>query len=268
MAPPSNQADVPEADLLLPFELSSLEGDYREYQKTRRNNCFASMQRFPDLWKTFAQLDACWRAGLDDMRRITSADDMLPLSLYIRAHAQTRTSGDLLFSGCLPEAADLLRTGVEYAVHAYRIKEDPSLAVVWLQKDDAAGRRAYAEAFEKEKKARLFKGLGELHHFYAKFSEWSHATVTSLALKSEFTESAGDLNFLHQYFETDPKRLRHFITLALDASAAMENIFFKSFSPRLELDVAHLRRRHQLLVTLQSVRRKAGGWLATRRPPS
>lgn len=34
----SNQADVSEADLLLPFELANLEGDYREYQKTRRNN--------------------------------------------------------------------------------------------------------------------------------------------------------------------------------------------------------------------------------------
>jgi hypothetical protein len=155
----SDQGDVSEADLLLPFELATLEGDYREYQRTRRNNCFASMQRLPDLWRVFAQLDACWRAGLDDMRRITSADDMLPLSLYIRAHAQTRISADLLFSGCLPEAADLLRTGVESAVHAYRIKDDPSLAAVWLQKDDAAGRRAYAEAFEKEKRVVCSKAL-------------------------------------------------------------------------------------------------------------
>jgi hypothetical protein len=104
----SDQGDVSEADLLLPFELATLEGDYRAYQRTRRNNCFASMQRLPDLWRVFAQLDACWRAGLDDMRRITSPDDMLPLSLYIRAHAQTRISADLLFSGCLPEAASAL----------------------------------------------------------------------------------------------------------------------------------------------------------------
>jgi hypothetical protein len=31
------------------------------------------------------------------------------------------------------------------------------------------------------------------------------------------------------------------ITLALDASAAMENIFFKSFSRRLDLHVARVR---------------------------
>lgn len=99
MVPPSSQADVSEADLLLPFELAS------------------------------PNLDACWRAGLDDMRRITSPDDMLPLSLYIRAHAQTRISADLLFSGCLPEAADLLRTGVESAVHAYRIKRGPTTCI-------------------------------------------------------------------------------------------------------------------------------------------
>jgi hypothetical protein len=139
---------------------------------------------------------------------------------------------------------------------------------VWLQKDDAAGRRAYAEAFEKEKKTRLFKGLADLHHYYTKFSGWSHATISSLAFKSEFTESEGDLNFLHQYFETDPKKLRPFITFALDASAAMESIFFRSFSGRLELDVSHVRRRHKLQVILQGVRLKTGALLATRRPRS
>lgn len=265
----SDQAEVSEADLLLPFELATLEGDYREYQRTRRNNCFASMQRLPDLWKVFTELDACWRAGLDDMRRITSADDMLPLSLYIRAHAQTRISADLLFSGCLPEAADLLRTGVESAVHAYRIKHDPSLAAVWLQKDDVAGRRAYAEAFEKEKKARLFKSVAGLHHYYTKFSEWSHATVTSLAFKSELIlEPDGDLNCLHQYFETDRKKLRPFITFGLEASAAMESIFFESFSGRLELDVSYLQRRREVQATLQSARQKAGAWLAAQLPRS
>jgi hypothetical protein len=34
------------------------------------------------------------------------------------------------------------------------------------------------------------------------------------------TESGGDVTFLLQYFETDPKKMRHFITFALDASAA------------------------------------------------
>jgi hypothetical protein len=268
MPPPTNRAEVSETDLLLPFELATLKGDYREYQKTRRNNCFASMQRLPDLWKAFAKLDACWRAGLDDMRRITSAEDMVPVSLFIRAHAQTRIAADLLFSGCLPEAADLLRTGIESAVHAYRIKEDPSLAIVWLQKDDASGRRAYMEAFEKEKRTRLFRDLGELHQHYTNFSEWSHATVTSLAFKSEFAESGDDVTFLHQYFETDPKKLRPFITLALNASAAMENIFFKSFSLRLELDVTHIRRRREVQIALQALQRKARAGLAIRRPPS
>jgi hypothetical protein len=163
-----------------------------------------------------------------------------------------------LFSGCLPEAADLLRTGVESAVHAYRIKADPSLAVVCLQKDDAVDRRAYPEAFEKQKKTRLFKGLDDLHQYYTKFSEWSHTTVTSLAFKSELTESDTDLNFRHQYFETNPKKLRSFITLAIGAVAAIEQTFFRSFSRRLELDVVHLRRRQQVQVTLQRVRLTAG----------
>jgi hypothetical protein len=104
-----------------------------------------------------------------------------------------------------------------------------------FKKNDAEGRRAYEGAFEKEKKTRLFKSLADLHHYYTKFSEWSHATITSLAFKSELIESDGDLNFLHQYFETNPKKLRPFITFALEASAAMEAAFFKSFSARLEL---------------------------------
>ena len=257
MVLPNNQTEISDANLLLPFEIVTLKGDYREYKKARRNNCFASMQRLPDLWRAFAQLDTVWRAGLDHMCRITCNDEMLPLSLYIRAHAQIRISADLLFSGCLPEAADLLRTGVESAVHAYRIKEDPLLATVWLQKDDATSRKAYAKAFEKEKKTCLFQGLADLHDYYTKFSEWSHTTITSLAFKSEWKESGGDVNLLLQYFETDPKRLRLFITFALGASSAMENTFFRSFSRRLELDVSLLRRRHQIHTMLHRLREKA-----------
>lgn len=56
-------------------------------------------------------------------------------------------------------------------------KEDPPLAFVWLQKDDAAGRRAYAEAFEKEKKIRLFKGLVDLHLV----KEWNDVCLAPVA---------------------------------------------------------------------------------------
>ena len=257
MVPTADPRTPLETDLLLPFEMTAVTGDYREYLKTRRNNCFASMQAYRDLWHAFAELDQCWRQGLDDMRRITSADDMLPMSLYIRAHAQVRTSGDLMFSGCMPEAADLLRTGVESAAHAYRIKENPALAEVWLRKDDLAVKRAYGKAFEKEKKTRLFAGIEGLHHYYSLFSEWSHATVTSLALKSEFKESAGDVNFSLQYFETAPKKLRGFITVALDASCQMEGVFFKSFSVRLELDERLFRRRERLHAMLRRALQRA-----------
>lgn len=242
-----------ESDLLLPFEMAVLAGDYREYIKTRRNNTFASIQTFQHLWRAFAELDQCWRAGFDDMRRITSSDDMLPLSLYIRAHAQVRTALDLLFSGCVPEAADLLRTGVESAAHAYRIKEDPALAEVWLLKDDPAGKRPYNEAFEKEKRTRLFNSLERLHFYYSTFSEWSHATVTSLGLKSDFKEAEGDFTFSLQYFETDRRKLRQHITMALNAGCELEAAFFKSFSGRLNLDATLVRRR----ALLHAARRRA-----------
>jgi len=41
----------PESDLLVPFESEHIPADYKEYYKIKRNNLFASIQSFPEMWK-------------------------------------------------------------------------------------------------------------------------------------------------------------------------------------------------------------------------
>lgn len=37
-------------DLLVPFEQQVLPQEYQQYYRTKRNNFFASIQKFPELW--------------------------------------------------------------------------------------------------------------------------------------------------------------------------------------------------------------------------
>ena len=46
--------DAPqESDLLVPFESQIFPDEYKQYYKTKRNNFFASVQKFPGMWKYF-----------------------------------------------------------------------------------------------------------------------------------------------------------------------------------------------------------------------
>jgi hypothetical protein len=48
-------------DLLLPFEKHALDDPFRLYVCVKRNNRFATMQAFPQMWSAIQLLDSIWR---------------------------------------------------------------------------------------------------------------------------------------------------------------------------------------------------------------
>ncbi len=93
-----------ESDLLVPFETQNIPRRYREYYKTKRNNFFASIQGFPELWMYYISLDEIWLREFYDLKLARDPNRMFPLLLYFNAHAKIRVSIELGFSGCLAEA--------------------------------------------------------------------------------------------------------------------------------------------------------------------
>ena len=240
---PSNQARrVTEADLLLPFERQAFRGEYKEFLKIKRGNCFATIQSFPGLWRSFQLLDDIWLRDFADLENPSDVKHMLPIILFMNAHARYRTAFELALSCCIPDAWNVLWSGIESTAHAHKILREPHLAVVWLDKDEGpAENRAYKKAFEESKRESLFstrQGLGVLHKFWSDYSETAtHSTVASLGLRFQSEETPTHIRWQLNYFEADQANLAVFLFSLLLCSLHMEDVLYRSFESRLKLDV-------------------------------
>lgn len=231
-------------DFLLPFERRVFMEPYRSFLRIKRNNTFASIQRYPHHWRRVELLDRIWLREIEDLRQVRGASHTVVMSLIVRAYARIRLFPDLAFAGCLTESADMLRGAVESVAQAYRILCDPDLAVVWLQKDrNKDSLRRYAEAFEKQKKTRLFKNLPALQHYWTEFSEWAHSNFKSVRSRIYQTEESGRIMANFEFFEVDSARMIAALDAMVDAIQKMEHVVFEGFRPRLDLDIELVRMR-------------------------
>jgi len=227
--------------LLVSYERRVLEGDFREFYKAKRNNWLATVQAFQGLWRCFLLLDEMWQRGFEDCERITDVRQMLPLILFMNAHAQFRIALELGFSCCIGEAWNVLRSGIESIAHAHKLCREPQLIEVWACKGDGPSQaKAFSKAFEKDKQQSLFPvryGLDKLHTYWTEFSELgTHTTVGSLAKRFVSREREEDVEWKLEYFETDAERQAIFLFSQLEAGALMEKAFYDCFEARLKLD--------------------------------
>jgi hypothetical protein len=216
-------------DLILPLEKDFPEG-YREYYATKRNNFFAGVTGFSDMWKCFVELDEIMQYDLDASKQISELDNLLPFMLFAHAHAQLRIALELGFTGSFPEAFNIARMAVESAYQAHKLISQPELATIWFKKDRGeTQRKEFKAAFDfGKRKSYTALGLGDLHRDWTNFSEWSHPSVSSL--NQRFS-----LEMIH-YFETDPKTKALNIYSLLFAAHKIENALFMAFASRLKLD--------------------------------
>lgn len=81
-----------DSDLLVQFERDNIKDDYRIFHSIKRNNFFASVQGFPELWEFFCKIDQIWRREVEDLEVTIDPDRMFPVVLYMNAHAKMRIS--------------------------------------------------------------------------------------------------------------------------------------------------------------------------------
>ena len=235
-APPTT-SEPQESDLLVPFESQNIPADYKEYYKTKRNNFFASVQGFPEMWRYYTLLDAIWLREFGDLKPPGNVNQWFPLMLFFSAHAKIRISIELAFSGCLAEARSILRDGVESVAHAHRMLADPQLQIVWLSKNE--DQQAFSDAFERHKKEGLFKGLEELHRTWGQLSEsGSHATINAMCDRCVTRRSADGQPeaWEYRYCGVDQRLWGMSLFSMLLTCFTMERTFFKNYEERLGLD--------------------------------
>jgi len=243
---PKAKPEPQECDLLVTFETQNIPQRYREYYKAKRNNFFASIQGFPELWKYYILLDEIWLREFDDLNVNPNPIRIFPLALYLNAHAKIRVSIELGFSGCLAEARSILRDAIEFVAHAHSILQDPKLQKTWLNKnDDQAARKAFKEAFEGSKKKGVFKGLDELHATWAQLSETgSHANLNAMCDRFMQVTSKDHVEFKVIYSGgIEPRLWALGLFSMLLACFTMERTLFSDFEDRLKLDDGLVRMR-------------------------
>jgi hypothetical protein len=125
-----------EDDLLLPFEKQNFPAEYREYYALKRNNFFATIQRFREQWHYYMMLDQIWMQEFRSLNPATDPNTIFPITVYMNAHLKIRVAIELAFSGSLPEARSIVRDAVEFAAHAHHMLKDPAFQEVWLNKLD------------------------------------------------------------------------------------------------------------------------------------
>lgn len=226
-----------ETDLLVPFEIQTLPEDYKEYYLIKRNNFFASIQGFPELWKYYTMLDAIWLREISDLKPPGNVAQYFPLMLYINAHAKIRISIELALSGCLSEARSILRDAIEFAAHAHAMTTDAELQTVWVKKNEEE--KAFTDAFERNKKKGIFKGLDELHRTWGQLSEWgSHANLNAICDRFQITtsEDGNVRSWQLNYSGAEPRHWAMSLFTMLLTCFTMERTFFEDYASRLNLD--------------------------------
>ncbi len=225
-------------DLLVKFERHQISEPYKSYYLTKRYNFFSTIQRFPQIWNCFMQLDAILQREFDTMQRLRDPHLMLPMILFMNAHQKMRVAAELGCSTCLSESHSLLRDAIESAVHGHRLASDPQLLKLWIEKNDSEGaKKIFSKEFEQKKAIRLFDGLPELHRLWKQFSEFgSHTNINSIVTRFVITRTATDLQYNFHYLGGEPKILIPALFEIILVFNEIETVLFKLGRARLELD--------------------------------
>jgi hypothetical protein len=230
--PPATKAE--DDDLLVRFEQEVLPAEYKTYYRTKRNNFFASIQKFPELWNYYLMLDAIWYREID-LLKPSAPNKAFPIMLYINAHAKLRIAVELAFTGCLPEARSILRDAAEFVAHAHHMLKDPALQVVWLNRLDDD--EAFMREFWHSKQTGLFAGLDELYEMWRKLSEMgSHANITSICERVKTTEVDGQPEWRLSYTGVAEKPWAMGIFDMLLVDFKMEETLFRDYEMRFQFD--------------------------------
>lgn len=234
-----------ETDLLAKFEIDNFPAQYRDYYAMKRNNLFARIQGFPALWRLYVQLDEIWMREFGDLQNRRETYSMLPLLCCMNCHAKIRVSLELAFSDCLAEARSILRDAIEFFAHGHAMLNDSSLQITWLEKIEGKQElEAFKDAFERNKKQGLFKGLDELHKSWGELSETgSHANAVAMAERFEQIKTADGVEFRLNYTGTDTKVWATAVFTMLLSCSTMENTFFNDYNDRLKFDTDLISKR-------------------------
>jgi len=227
-----------DADLLTKFEQEILQEPYRGYYAAKRNNFFASIEGFTDLWDCFMLSNTIRLREFEDMGKVRDPDRMFPPILSMNGHLKMLIAMELGFSSCLTEAYSILRDAIESVAHGHRLFSDPALQTIWLQKNDGGSAiQDFNREFWYEKEDKLFDGIPELFKWWKRFSDvGAHTNLNSIVSRFAIQQTPTDVTWRVNYIGVELRVLIPALFEMLLAFHVMEEVFYKDCENRLKLD--------------------------------
>jgi len=241
-------------------EIELCKSKYLEFLQAKRTNYLGLIKKSNETWLSFQQLDEILASELEDLEVMSSAVDLFPLMLYARSLAAFRFLIPLAFSGAILEAGLLMRSCVESAVFAHKLKSEPTLVPIFMGKASSPnGKKLFHASFVANRKSSLFSGsieLDELYEFWSSYSEIStHANATDLSLRyQEFGKTDTHQQIGVHFFERNEKILGMAIFQLLRTSELVEKVLYSDFELRLNLDNNLQGKRDRFANTKERVR--------------
>jgi hypothetical protein len=249
--------DSSQNDILVPFEIENFPEEYRNYYEIKRNNMFAMIQRYPEMWSYFHMIDHIFHREIDDLQVSTDPTNHMPHVFFINAHAKIRIAMELAFQGCMQECRSILRDAVEWTAFGHYLTTDPALQKIWWEQQEPEGKKAFKEKFVDNKRLTLFAGQDELYQKFRELSDaGSHPTPISFYSRLGFTETATERGMsVHYTGIPDEKAWATELFTRLLTCFVIEQTFYMDFKIRLELDPKLMSMRREFEGRKESLRR-------------
>lgn len=227
--------------------------EYMEYYSFKRNNFFASIQKFRDQWNYYLKLDAIWMREFRALTPATDPNTIFPITVYMNAHLKIRVAIEMALAGSMPEARSIMRDAVEYAAHAHHMLKNPAKQEIWLNKLD--DQKAWNAEFWNDKPMMLFDGLPDLYRVWKHLSNMgSHANIVSMCERFHTDEVNGQTQFNVAYVGLDEKTWAVGLFDLLLHDFMMEEMLFKDYQTRLQFDETLLKKRAAFEVYKEQLR--------------
>jgi hypothetical protein len=138
--------------------------------------------------------------------------------------------------------------------HGHAMLHDPDLQKVWISKNEE--QEVFKEAFERNKKRGVFKGLEELHRSWGQLSETgSHANLNSISDRFKTTQTDdGGKAWQLSYSGVDERIWAMSLFSMLLSCFTLERTFYEDYESRLRLDHVLVRMRAEFEIHKERVR--------------
>ena len=120
--------------ILTEFEKHLLKGSFAEQYEIKRNNFFATIERFRPLWNCFMTLDEVFEREFETLQPISNIDHIFPKLFFVSCHRNYRLALELGFSCCFFQSCHLVRESIEAVYQASLLLKQPEKINIWLDK--------------------------------------------------------------------------------------------------------------------------------------